>query len=103
MSNLTPDQESWGELYLRDVLGCTEEQIAALGKKSPDEEEKAPFQCAAFINPKMAAWGREQLRKRDEQQEKRDKQEEKSELKPNEPINKSWIKEWKPDWDGITM
>ncbi len=79
------------------MSNLTLEQIAALGKKSSDEEEKAPFQVAAFINPKMAAWGRDQLRKRDEQQEKR-------ELKPNENINESsWIEWVRPDWDGITM
>jgi len=75
----------------------TLEQIAVLGNMSSDEEKKLPFQAAAFINPKMAAWYREQL-------EKRDKQEEKIELKPNENMEKSSGIEWvKPDWDGITM
>lgn len=36
MNNPTWEQIQSGEDYLRNVLGCTEEEIAALGKKIPE-------------------------------------------------------------------
>lgn len=31
-----------------------------------NKEKTEPFQVVAFVNPKMAAWGREQLKKQEE-------------------------------------
>lgn len=45
-----------------------------------NKEKTEPFQVAAFINPKMAAWGREQQRKRAEQQKRDERGKQKEEV-----------------------